>query len=46
VSDGLLLPGEDPEPLPNHLDLVVAAADVGWFDWDAVPQGAAFRGIG
>ena len=28
------LPGEDPEPLPNHLDLVMAAADVGWFDWD------------
>ena len=35
MSDGLLhLPGEDPEPLPNHLDLVMAAADVGWFDWD------------
>ena len=35
MSDGLRhLPGDDPEPLPNHLDLVMAAADVGWFDWD------------
>jgi PAS domain S-box-containing protein len=35
VSDSVLhLPGGDPEPLPNHLDLVMAAAEVGWFDWD------------